>query len=232
MHSEITASDHQKALQSFYRLLKKMKSEYVFNPWSDVDPDNDVDRAAPKIRFKNLKNYIGERKNAEYLLLAEAIGYQGGHFTGIPMTSERILLGKRTDAGIQPDHVCRSRLRRTSHPKINANGFNEPTATIVWQKLIDENLDTRNFILWNAFAWHPFNGAKGYLSNRTPKTSEMAMGEPALKAFLKSFRFAKVIALGNKAQYALKQLGVDAVKVRHPAMGGARLFRQQLVKLL
>ncbi|WP_022668394.1 uracil-DNA glycosylase [Desulfospira joergensenii] len=219
-------------MDSFFKLLNREESPLVFNPWVDSDPENDVDRTAPKKRLSNLKAYLNERTNAEYLLLAEALGYQGGHFTGIPMTSERIIQGHKVDQGILPHHVSKATLHRTSNQKKHMDGFNEPTATIVWGKLIDENLDTRNFVFWNAFPWHPYKNSKNILSNRTPNTSELKEGEAVLKALVQSFTFRKIIALGNKAESILKKMDIKAEKVRHPAMGGAELFREQFLKTI
>lgn len=219
-------------MKDFFKLLQKKQTKQVFNPWYDVDPENDLDDTAPAKRIWNLKVYLEERVNAKYLLLAEAVGYQGGHFTGIPMTSERIILGHKTDHGILPEHVCRQKLHRTSNGKVQTEGFNEPTATIVWKKLIDENLDTRDFVFWNAFPWHPYKSSKGLLSNRTPTTTEMQAGQAVLKALLDAFQFEKIIALGNKADTTLKRMGFETQKVRHPAMGGADRFREQLTQII
>lgn len=219
-------------MKKFLFSLKKNKTPGVFNPWFERDPSNDALATAPQLRLKNLKRYLAERQNAEYLLLAEALGYQGGHFTGIPMTSERIIVGNKSDAGILPAHICKDQLHRTSNTKIHIDGFNEPTATIVWEKLISENLDTRNFVLWNAFPWHPYKSDKGLLTNRTPSNSEMLEGLPVLNNLLEAFNFKTIIALGNKAHDTLKKLGIKTEKVRHPAMGGAELFRDQFMKIL
>jgi len=219
-------------MELFFKHLKRKKSQLVFNPWFDSDPENDYDKTAPAKRLSNLKSYLKERTQANYLLLAEALGYQGGHFTGIAMTSERIILGNKSDVDILPSHVCHSNLQRTSNQKKHKDGFNEPTASIVWQKLIAEKLDTRNFIFWNAFPWHPYKSPDNILSNRTPGTSELKEGEVVLRALIDSLNFKKIIALGNKADTILKSLGIDAVKVRHPAMGGAELFREQFLHAL
>ncbi|MCG8618386.1 MAG: uracil-DNA glycosylase [Desulfobacterales bacterium] len=219
-------------IDRFFELLGNDTSDQVFNPWYQTDPDNDDGPDAPARRLSNLKAYLKERSHAGYLLCAEAVGYQGGHFTGIPMTSERIILGHRADQGISPEHVCRTKLHRTSNGQKYKDGFNEPTATIVWKKLIEENLETRDVVLWNAYPWHPFKPDKGLLSNRTPSTSEMKEGEPVLKAFLDAFNFKTVFALGNKADLALKGLGIEAVKLRHPAMGGAEKFRAQFLQAI
>ena len=219
-------------INHFLTLLHKPATCQVFNPWVEVDKENDMDKTAPEKRLLNLKWYMEERLGAEYLLLAEALGYQGGHFTGIPMTSERIILGHKTDQGIYPDHVCRSPLYRTSNTKKHRDGFNEPTATIVWGKLIHEGLDTRNFVLWNAFPWHPFKKSKGLLSNRTPTNAEMMEGAKVLEALLQAFDFKKIIALGNKADGSLRAMGIKTEKVRHPAMGGAERFREQFLKIV
>ena len=219
-------------IKHFFKLLHKPEAKQVFNPWVEVDKKNDIDKTSPGKRMQNLKCYLEERTHAEYLLLAEALGYQGGHFTGIPMTSERIILGHKTDQGILPDHVCCSQLYRTSNKNKYTDGFNEPTATIVWGKLIREGLNTRNFVLWNAFPWHPYKNSKGLLSNRTPTNNELIEGAPVLEALLQAFDFKKIIALGNKADACLRTIGIKTEKVRHPAMGGAKLFREQFLKIV
>ena len=66
------------------------------------------------------------------------------------------------------------------------------------------------------------------LSNRMPNKSERAAGLPVLKAFLELFPCDQVVALGKIAAAQLEQLDVNAHCVRHPASGGAKLFRQQM----
>src|SRR5690242_12209243 len=133
----------RKQLDKFLRLLKASPSGAVFNPWWQTDEKNDISRIAPTIRRHQLRAYLHERlESAKLVIVGEAVGYRGGHFSGIPMTSERILLGKRNVvaalsqrrpplqilSGIDP--------RRTSKPSVCANGFAEPTATIVWGALL------------------------------------------------------------------------------------------------
>jgi hypothetical protein len=93
----------------FIERLTKSPSGAVFNPWWQVDRKNDVGRNAPGIRRKQLRAYFCERLgNARLAVIGEALGYRGGHFSGIPMTSERILLGKKKDAGVEPHEVFRT----------------------------------------------------------------------------------------------------------------------------
>jgi uracil-DNA glycosylase len=88
------------------------------------------------------------------------------------------------------------------------------------------------FVLWNAFPWHSFDSRRGMLSNRMPNKSERAAGLPVLKAFLELFSSDQVVALGKIAAANLEELDVNAHRVRHPASGGARLFRQQLAEFV
>lgn len=201
----------------------------IFNPWYDNDHENDGGPRAPEIRRWQLDAYLRTRlRRAKYLLLAEAVGYQGGHFSGIAMTSERILLGQLADRGVLPEHVLPNRkARQTSHPAKFVNGFSEPTATIVWQALMHSGLDPAEFVLWNIFPWHPFQPEKGLLSNRTPTNSELQSAIPIVEYVLRTFKKAKIAAVGRKSAGILEQLGVQATAMRHPAQGGATLFRQQ-----
>jgi hypothetical protein len=109
------------SITNFLRPLKKSPRGAVFNPWWHVDADNDIGRQAPRIRRQQLRAYLSERiDKARLALIGEALSYRGGHFTGIAMTSERILLGGKTDGGIEPRHVFAGLLpRRTSKPQRN-----------------------------------------------------------------------------------------------------------------
>jgi len=218
----------------FIGLLRKSPSGAVFNPWWDVDKQNDVGRNAPAIRRRQLAAYLRKRLGKGTLaVIGEALGYRGGHFTGIPMTSERILLGKKPDNGIKPEHVFSSiKPRRTSKPEKCPDGFSEPTATIVWSTLLRLGLRPEEFVLWNAFPWHSFDPRCGLLSNRMPNKSERAAGLSALKAFLKLFPRNHLVALGKIAAAQLEELNVNARCIRHPASGGAKLFRLQIEEIV
>ena len=222
------------SVENFIRLLKKSPPGAVFNPWWQVDKQNDVGRNAPAIRRKHLRAYLHKRLgNVKLAVIGEALGYRGGHFSGIPMTSERILLGKKRDDGIEPEQVFSSiKACRTSKPRKCPEGFSEPTATIVWSTLLRLGLKPEQLVLWNAFPWYSFDSRRGMLSNRMPNKSERASGLTVLKAFLELFPCDQVVALGKIAAAQLEQLGVNAHCVRHPASGGAKLFREQIAKVV
>jgi hypothetical protein len=250
-------------LDRFLRLLKRSPSGAVFNPWWEMDAENDIGPSAPAMRRKQLGAYLQQRVGkARCAIVGEALGYRGGHFTGIPMTSERILLGKQPDlvaalyssrrsrvpaqaderpnrqensshGGLRPPLQILAGLNphRTSKPEICPDGFAEPTATIVWGTLLRLGLEPNEFVLWNAFPWHSFDPRRGLLSNRTPNNSERAVSLPLLNAFLELFPCDQVVALGKIAIAELEQLGANAHCIRHPASGGAKLFREQIAKI-
>jgi len=222
------------SVERFIGLLKKSPRGAVFNPWWQVDKQNDVDRNAPAIRRKQLRAYLEERLGKVKLaVIGEALGYRGGHFSGIPMTSERLLLGRSKRFHIKPgDFFSDVKPRRTSKPEKCPDGFSEPTATIVWGTLLRLGIKPEQFVLWNAFPWHSFDSRRGMLSNRVPNKSERAAGLPVLKAFLELFSHDQVVALGKIAAAQLEELNVNAHCVRHPASGGAKLFRQQIAKIV
>src|SRR6266536_6130929 len=122
-----------KSLREFLQLLKKSPSGAVFDPWWEVDEQNDIGRNAPAIRRNQLRAYLQKRlRKAQLALIGEAVGYRGGHFSGIPMTSERLLLGrsKKVQAKAR-DFFSDLEPRRTSKPEKCPDGFSEPTAKIV-----------------------------------------------------------------------------------------------------
>jgi len=206
----------------------------LFNPWYHQDKKNDLVPNAPDIRRKQLETYLAERQqSAKYLFIAEALGYQGGHFTGIAMTSERILLGFQEEKyGVKPEHVFKTEQpNRTSRPDLIEKGMSEPTATIMWGALKDLGIDPYEVVLWNAVPWHPYNPDKGMLSNRTPLAGEMEAGLKHLKKFISLFNNPKIVAVGRKCEQSLSELGIEYIGVRHPANGGAPKFRRQLADM-
>lgn len=220
--------------ENFVTGLSEYSAPAVFNPWSEVDAKHDQTPWAPLVRRAQLIAYLRERiGRADFLLCAEAIGYQGGHFSGIPMTSERLLLGGLGQKKLRPAMVFRHpEPQRTSRIELRPHGFTEPTATIVWGFLAEQGIDPRRVVLWNAFPWHPYQPDKGLLSNRTPTNDELAAGHEKLLQLLALGSFKQIIAVGEKAARQLEKLTIPAVKVRHPANGGAGKFRQQMQRLL
>jgi uracil-DNA glycosylase len=220
------ASDFVKALQAV------PAREGVFNPWAQHDTEYDASSSSPEWRAEHLHAYLAERVGrAKWLLIAEAPGYQGCHFSGIAMTSERILLGGLAGKGIAAADVIATPPRRTSHTdKLPAGGANEPTATVIWSQLKSLGLDTREVVLWNAFAFHPHKPG-AWLTNRAPTRAEVASGRALLEQFVALYAQAAVVAVGRVSQGLLGELGIHAQDVRHPSMGGATKFREQFAAI-
>ncbi len=81
-------------IRGFIHELRSFQSTAnVFNPWRDYDENLDLYPEVINIRTKQIEHFLNKRlPGAKYLLVAEAIGYQGGRFTGVALTSERIVL--------------------------------------------------------------------------------------------------------------------------------------------
>jgi len=52
-------------MDGFFKSLKTVKLENVFNPWFCRDEENDIDSDSPSIRLSQLKQYMLERKKCE-----------------------------------------------------------------------------------------------------------------------------------------------------------------------
>lgn len=197
------------ALDRFLRLLSAECGAQVFNPWTQRDAAQDGNLNGPAARRERLRAHLSVRP--ALILVGEASGYQGCHVSGIPFTSERLIL-----AGAIPRITVAQRLSTRERP------WSEPSATTVWSTLHALGVAGHTW-LWNAFPWHPHRPGQ-LQSNRTPTRTEQLEGLAALAALLSAAPGARLFAVGRHAQLALQSLSRDAVLLRHPSMGGALRF--------
>jgi len=199
-----------------FEQLIEFRAPNVFNPWGEND-ELDAYPNGGSMRLSRLMQHFDCRPR--FLLIGEAPGYQGCHFSGVPFTNERLLL-----SGLVPRVKVNLRITQRERP------WSEPSATTMW-KILHELQIAECTVMWNAFAWHPFkNGIP--LSNRAPTSNELMLGLRVLKDVVAHFSDASVIAVGRVAQNTLRGLGVPVrYSVRHPSMGGAPAFREGMQKV-
>lgn len=223
---------HLKNLLDDLRVFKS--PPLVFNPWRDCDEKCDIAKDAPQIRLRQLEKFLSLRlRAAKFILVAEAVGYQGAKFTGMPLTSERIILGKHQ---IKPAFVLGGEFgQRTSDPKSpllkgaqKRFGFCEPTATIVWKEAMACKVSPLEIVTWNIFPFHPYRSLGEPLTNRTPKRSEFETGLRYLFRFIQVFPGASVISIGAHSKNILNGAKIPNFHVPHPANGGAPKFRSSI----
>ena len=198
----------------FLRALRTTTAGDVFNPWTHVDSSTDVAKDAAAVRLARLRAHLAT--DATCVLIGEAAGYQGCKVSGIPFTSERLVLAGAIPRVAPPP----GRLSLRGRP------WSEPSATTVWKTLHELGIADRT-VLWNAYPWHPHKPGTLH-SNRTPTSTERRLGLRVLAAMLRLFPKARVFAVGRNAEGSLAELGVNHTALRHPSMGGARAFAEQL----
>lgn len=174
------------------------------------------------IRKNNLRLYLEEmqRRKPDSLIVGEAPGYQGHRWSGVSFCSEYIILNGVPKAGM---FGREKGYRKTAEwEKV----WKEPSATIVWGALAEvKNLP----LIWAAYPFHPFKGDNQF-TNRTPRNEELKLGESFLRELIQIFKIKRIIAVGNKAELTLTNLGYTVPKIRHPANGGATKFREGIRK--
>ncbi len=190
----------------------------LFNPWRDCCP-HDAAGNGPVEKLERLALHLD--CSPEFILTGEAPGYAGCRYSGIAFTSERLL----GEGAIPRIPALSNRLSTRRLP------FSEPSATIVWETLYRLGI-AECTILWNALQLHPHRLGNLW-SNRTPTPSEINLGEPALRILVEAFPSAKIIAVGRKSEWLLREMGIPtAGSVRHPAYGGATEFAAGLKDMM
>ncbi len=222
-------------LTSFIASLQAYRSTIdSFNPWADFDQVYDNAETSPIIRSAHLKEYLFHRiDRAKYILVAEAVGFQGAKFSGIPLSSERILMGYHKE--IEPTNILpntmfqrTSKIQAAPSKQVQQKGYAEPTATIAWKLLQQLPVSPYDIIFWNIFPFHPFKPSAGQLTNRTPRVDELTLGLEYLNQLIALCpQEVKIIAIGAKSA---NTIGNGCARVAHPANGGATRFRSELPK--
>src|SRR5918995_4929806 len=109
-------------MDSIIDQLQSFNAPNVFNPWRDIDPLDTLGMHAPRARISRLQAHFDCRPS--YLLVGEAPGYQGCHFSGVPFVNEKLIL-----EGSIPRITLRNRITTRRLP------WCEPSATIMWRTL-------------------------------------------------------------------------------------------------
>ncbi len=186
----------------------------LFNPYLDYDEALDVP-GAPTLRTANLRAYLDAfGQPPPILAVAEAPGYRGCRFSGVPLVSEKQLI----DPGFTIDGIPTSR----------DGPMGEQSATIYARVLAHR----RPLVFtWNTVPFHPHKPGQP-LTNRRPTQAEIDASAPALGALVEVLRPRVIVAVGRVAENTLERLGHAPTYVRHPAQGGARLFEAGMTEIL
>jgi uracil-DNA glycosylase len=196
------------------RLAQARPDGPVFNPYWTSAAGSTL-REANHIRQQNLRLYLQAMAAAQprLALIGEAPGYRGCRLTGVPFTSESILL----DRQIWP-FGRRQGFRRTTE---RAEVAKETTASLIWSAVKDWRPPP---LLWNAFPFHPHRDGRPD-SNRKPRAAELHLGAGFLVEILGLFQPDIVAAVGRSAARALDYAGLPGyATLRHPSRGGKVAF--------
>ena len=190
------------SVERFMKRLQAFSAPQVFNPWKDYDERYDIHKRSSLIRRRQLSAYLEERIGKAKMLIMV--------FSGVEPT--------RTSNGSSVFIT-----KQTQREK----GFNEPTDSVVWNAMLDANMDPYEVVLWNIFPFHPYKGDDG-LTNRTPTKEELDQGWVYTSELMKLFPDAQILGVGQKSSQTLQDYGVKVqATLRHPANGGAGLYKQQ-----
>lgn len=186
-----------------------------FNPYCTVDEACDLPEA-DRIRRDNLSAYFQSIPgDPRILVLGEAPGWRGCRFSGVPFTSEALLVG-----GDLPFAGKQSSLRKVP--------YSEATATLFWKGM---SFLPFPFLAWNCVPVHPHQPGKP-LSNRRPSRDELKRFGMILAGVIGILRPDRIIAVGRTAENVLLDFELRPFTLRHPSHGGARKFVQGISQLL
>ena len=186
-------------------------SHPVFNFYRDTSHKICLQNG-PEIRSQNLFRYLASFPiRPTILVIGEAPGWRGCRFTGVPFTSEALILKGELPFGGQLS---------SNSPRPYA----EASATIFWRVMRPYH---PNYFVWNCIPFHPYNAGRR-LSNRKPTLNEIRTYLYLLEGMIDALSPDVFIAVGRSAESTLTELNLNTFSVRHPSHGGAQQFNQQM----
>lgn len=203
------------------RLAQTQLEGPLFNPYA-VQVANPQLTLANAIRRENLLLFLSYHVTncPRLMLVGEAPGYRGCRLTGVPFTSEAIILDQRTTP-----FGAEAGFRKTAERETIVK---EATATMVWSALAGRRPLP---LLWNALPFHPHDLTQPD-SNRRPTRQELVLGAPFLVEMMEIFRPQVVVAIGRSAEGSLAYAGVGRFqRLRHPSHGGKKAFFEGLARI-
>jgi hypothetical protein len=204
--------------KEFVDSLRNLKFENVFNPYSDICSQFDINDA-PYLRASALTDVLASAaaKEIDSLWIGRDLGHRGGRRTGLALTDDVHLTthAMRWEVSIQ---------RATSGSPVA-----ERTAAVIWNMLARVSVPV---FLWNVFPFHPHEASDPF-TNRAHNASERRVGEELLAQVILMLRPRRIVAIGNDATVtAVRVAGItEVIKVRHPSYGGQKDFVAQIHSL-
>jgi hypothetical protein len=161
-------------------------------------------------RRQNLRNHLDWAAQEQPVIgVGEAGGPHGLRWSGVPFCGEAQFLDGSLPFPGKP-----------SNPEAPRR---ELSGSIVWPEIVASG---RRVLLWNSVMLHPYH--EGDLNSiRKPTAAEWRSRLHFLHSLRTWFPHASWIAIGGTAATALNAAKIQHTLVRHPAHGGATLFRDQ-----
>lgn len=211
------ATHSHKLAAWFVNQLASLQFEHVFNPYADFCPMHDTPKAVD-IRRRNLEQVLSAAitNGVDSIWIARDLGYRGGRRTGLALTDEAHL-------DWQAQLLATPPLLRATQGEM----MTERTATCVWRMLRQIE---HSVFLWNVFPLHPHPPGQP-LANRCHTRREGAACQSLTVWLMEILRPRQMVAIGRDAHIALTELGVEAVRIRHPSYGGQAAFFAQITQL-
>jgi len=177
-------------------------------------------------RWMNLLSYFNFMlvENPAVLLIGEAPGYRGTSISGVPFLSEQMIREREAQQNNKLPLI-----EYIASSNYDSKTGYEATSTAMWDAI--DSVHSQMPLLWAVFPNHPhiLNNTD---SNRKPRKSEISKYVDSIKILEKIYNIKEIVAVGNVAYETLVNSGYIVNKIRHPARGGSKIFKEGYRKIM